>query len=138
MAERAPTPLLIDTFDLNCDLTIRPRRLAVVVTQDGSKLPLPCECLDGALCSVYERRPQRCRSFECELLRNAEQGRVTLADARGVIDDVRGRRRRVDAELPLGMAWWTALARLRKTAAPSALRDELVGLERLVKLRFWQ
>ena len=28
MAERAPTPLLIDTFDLNCDLTIRPRRLA--------------------------------------------------------------------------------------------------------------
>lgn len=113
------------------------RRLTIVATAQGSKLPLPCACLAGALCTIYEERPGRCRSFECELLTDVNRGVMTVARARAIIDDVRARRHRVAEDLPKGTAWWTALARLRRGGVASPLRDELTAIERLVELRFW-
>ena len=55
----------------------------------------PCSCFDGKLCSIYENRPKRCRSFECRLLERTQTEKVTvssalkaIAEARRCADDV--------------------------------------------------
>ena len=56
----------------------------------------PCSCFDGKLCRIYENRPKRCRTFECQLLERTQSGKVTvssalkaIAEARRSADDVR-------------------------------------------------
>lgn len=34
----------------------------------------PCGCFDGMLCRIYADRPERCRTFECRLLKNVRVG----------------------------------------------------------------
>ncbi len=40
----------------------------------------PCACFDGKLCRIYSRRPKRCRTFECGLLKRVQAGELE-ADA---------------------------------------------------------
>jgi Fe-S-cluster containining protein len=37
----------------------------------------PCACFDGKLCAIYADRPQRCRKFECGLLKKVEANAMT-------------------------------------------------------------
>jgi uncharacterized protein len=39
-----------------------------------------CACFDGKLCKIYADRPKRCRTFECGLLKRAQDGELD-ADA---------------------------------------------------------
>jgi hypothetical protein len=71
----------------------------------------PCACFDGRLCTAYEHRPSRCRTFDCHTLKQARAGEVTLAsalkrirDARREAEGIRARLRSLgntDESLPL-------------------------------------
>jgi hypothetical protein len=45
----------------------------------------PCACFDGKLCAIYLDRPQRCRTFECGLLKRVEAGTLESAKALRII-----------------------------------------------------
>lgn len=64
------------------------RSLGVLKT-NGKKFPQPCAMHDGCRCSIYADRPQYCRQFECLLLQNAQEGRVTETQALRVIKAAR-------------------------------------------------
>jgi len=56
----------------------------------------PCACFDGKWCRIYGDRPNRCRSFECRLLKRVQTGKATsaaalkaIAEARACADRVR-------------------------------------------------
>ena len=49
--------------------------LEVEVT-DGGLLSQPCAALKGRRCSIYAHRPTCCRTFECQLLQDAQRGAV--------------------------------------------------------------
>ena len=57
----------------------------------------PCACFDGKLCGIYGDRPQRCRTFECGLLKRLHAGELaadaalkTIAQTRRQAETVRG------------------------------------------------
>jgi len=74
-------------------------------------LSQPCAALRGRRCSIYAHRPQCCRTFECQLLQDAQRGAVTVERAKQQIAEALGRIQRVrnllehlgegDADLPL-------------------------------------
>jgi Fe-S-cluster containining protein len=41
----------------------------------------PCACFDGKLCQIYADRPNRCRKFDCGLLKRVEAGEMTTSAA---------------------------------------------------------
>ena len=41
----------------------------------------PCACFDGKFCKIYAERPQRCRRFECGLLKRVQTGQMTTDTA---------------------------------------------------------
>ena len=45
----------------------------------------PCPKFAGGSCSIYDRRPGVCRHYRCKLLKEAEEGKVGLAEARARI-----------------------------------------------------
>lgn len=57
--------------------------------KDAEFLVQPCRALKGTRCSVYAHRPECCRTFECRLLRDAVEGRVSVEEALAVVADAR-------------------------------------------------
>ena len=55
----------------------------------------PCACFDGKLCQIYHDRPQRCRAFDCGLLKRVDDGKMTAAAALKKIADTKQRAERV-------------------------------------------
>ena len=55
----------------------------------------PCSCFDGKLCRIYADRPARCRSFDCGLLKDVQNGKQTTAEALKVIERTRRQVKRV-------------------------------------------
>lgn len=49
------------------------------------RFPQPCSAFDGCRCRIYSSRPQYCREFECLLLKQLNQGKVTRSSALRVI-----------------------------------------------------
>jgi len=102
--------------------------MGLEIEDDGGRHALliqPCRALDGTRCSVYAHRPRCCRSFECRLLKDAQNGAVSSARAVEQIDETRHRIERVkrllaawgpvDRNLPLREACAEALAGSRGT-----------------------
>ena len=76
--------------------------LGLDVEEDGDDRPLlvqPCTALDGTRCSVYEHRPECCRTFECKLLQETARGTVSLDHARAQIAEALVQINRVKALL---------------------------------------
>ena len=55
----------------------------------------PCACFDGRLCRIYAERPERCRTFECGLLKRVQAGELdadaalkTIAQAKRQVEKV--------------------------------------------------
>jgi hypothetical protein len=64
-----------------------------VVAQSGrDAMPLPCSRLEGRGCTVYEGRPQGCRTFGCHVLHRLNVGELTHREA---LDVVREAQRRI-------------------------------------------
>ena len=64
----------------------------------------PCPAFLDGCCSVYERRPTVCRSYNCKLLPEYIAGRMSIDDCVDMIEVVRGLTRWLEEamEIPLG------------------------------------
>jgi Fe-S-cluster containining protein len=118
-------------------LVLRRRGADVATTTQGPRLRLPCACLDERLCAIYGERPERCRTYRCELLRDVEQGRATASDGRTVVDEARRLRAVIDVRVPEGTRWWSAEAK-RLAQMDDTLHEARCALERIVSTHFWQ
>jgi len=58
-------------------------------------LSQPCAALQGRRCGIYAHRPQCCRTFECQLLQDAQRGAVTVEAAKELIAEALKRIQRV-------------------------------------------
>jgi Fe-S-cluster containining protein len=59
----------------------------------------PCRQLKGCTCQIYAERPQRCRLFECEQLRQVAAQALTEEAARKHIDQARAQVERIEVLL---------------------------------------
>ncbi len=58
--------------------------------EDGRELLLhPCRALKGAVCQIYRHRPEVCRTFECQVLKDFNAGMETRESALKLIQEVR-------------------------------------------------
>jgi uncharacterized protein len=87
----------------------------------------PCPQLNGCACRIYAERPQRCRLFECEQLRQVAAQALTEEAARRHIDQARAQVARIEALL--------AAAGDGQSECPLAERCQSQGPEILVA---WQ
>lgn len=46
---------------------------------------LPCPLIKDKCCTIYDQRPQGCRSYRCEILLDVEAGRLEVERAREII-----------------------------------------------------
>ncbi|MES2694864.1 MAG: YkgJ family cysteine cluster protein [Verrucomicrobiota bacterium] len=57
-----------------------------------ARFPQPCSALcEDRTCRVYADRPWQCRTFECQLFKDAKAGRITFAAALPVVKQARRR-----------------------------------------------
>lgn len=68
----------------------RPQRPldALLLHYDGEgvrELELPCPYLKNARCTVYSKRPARCREYECRLIKGIRSGAVDIESAEKVL-----------------------------------------------------
>ena len=83
------------------ELPLADRLSLRVVTYDGQPgISLPCSCLDGTRCTVYEQRPRICRDFACNLLLGLRSGAVTLDDALDRVREAHGLLDEIESLLP--------------------------------------
>ena len=59
----------------------------------------PCAAYDGAGCTVYEDRPERCRRFECRQLKKVAKGEITEEMALAKIEEAKRRVIEIEALL---------------------------------------
>ena len=59
------------------------------------ELPLPCLRFENGRCQTYGCRPAICSSYRCRLLRRVEAGKMTLQEAKGIVQSAREKRRRL-------------------------------------------
>jgi len=55
----------------------------------------PCAGFDGKFCKIYAERPNRCRQFECGLLKRVATGELTAGAALKKIAQARAKREKV-------------------------------------------
>jgi Fe-S-cluster containining protein len=65
----------------------RLKSVGLLKAKNAKKFAQPCSMHDGCRCSIYKDRPRYCREFECLLLKNAQEGRVSEPEATRVIND---------------------------------------------------
>ena len=63
--------------------------LDIFVHQDKPVFRLPCHNLTPDGCAVYAHRPFTCSHFRCELLKDYEAGKVSFAEAKMIIKQVK-------------------------------------------------
>ena len=96
-----------------------------VLEADGKfGFALPCPQLDGAVCQVYARRPQTCRSFRCETLKAVEAGDLPYEEGLGRVTQARAALDQVHANLPDG-ATITDARRWRREAGQAEASAQL-------------
>lgn len=84
-----------DELELADELSLR------VVAYDGQPgIGLPCSCLDGARCTVYEQRPRVCRDFACNLLLGLRSGAVSLDEALDRVGEAHGLLEEIERQVP--------------------------------------
>jgi len=112
-------------------------------TYTGDRLHLPCTFLSGTACTIYERgRPEICGEYLCKLVREVENGKTTLdeakqitAQARQLLDDTNqalppgtnittGAQALVDGDLPKGSTQQAAMQGRLAYFALQALLDK--------------
>ena len=112
-------------------------------------LSQPCAALKGTRCGIYAHRPRCCRTFECQLLQEAQRGTVTVERALEHIAEALQRIRRVrelltqlgqrDVRLPLKERCAQALAAdAGATPGLSRRRAELEAAMGAVESLIWE
>jgi Fe-S-cluster containining protein len=80
-------------------------------------VPLPCPMLSGTRCTIYEHRPTGCAAFRCEVLKGAEEGRLSLEAARAHVRQAKALLARLREVMPEGVSMAMARARWGPGAA---------------------
>jgi Fe-S-cluster containining protein len=57
--------------------------------EEGLGFHLPCTQYQGGRCAAYQRRPQACVHYHCELLQRCLQGEVTIESAISLVTQAR-------------------------------------------------
>ena len=65
---------------------VRDAGLTIIEKEGKTAFGLPCPCLKGAFCTVYEDRPQTCRTFRCSTLKALEAEMITYSEAEARIE----------------------------------------------------
>ena len=63
--------------------------LQVVAFEEGPGFSLPCPQYQGGRCVAYQRRPQACAHYQCELLQRCWQGEETIEAAFALVTQAR-------------------------------------------------
>lgn len=64
--------------------------IEVVTRPDGSvAMAQPCAALQDTRCTVYDRRPQRCREFVCLLAKALAENETTLPEALEIVREAK-------------------------------------------------
>lgn len=89
-----------------------------VSTADGKvHFSLPCRWLENTCCSIYEQRFGVCRKFRCKLLKACQEGRTSLTEAVGVVEEAKALKARAVALAP------SASTRAGRAALFASARD---------------
>jgi hypothetical protein len=81
---------------------------------------LPCTRLDGAHCTVYERRPRVCAAFRCRLLRRLHDGEVGLDEALAIVGEAKASVEVIQACVGPGEPLVSAWEQIRQTGEVAA------------------
>ncbi|MGV3658618.1 MAG: YkgJ family cysteine cluster protein [Prosthecobacter sp.] len=101
----------------------------------------PCAALVELRCTIYDRRPSRCRLFNCQQLQRLEAGAISEAEAAAVIAETRGLVRQVRDLIELGglredgQALAERYERLMSTPVNVTLEPEMVPVRRELELQ---
>jgi uncharacterized protein len=55
----------------------------------NNQFPQPCAVLDGCICMIYEKRPNRCREFNCQLINKRNSGTIAFELALSIVLEVK-------------------------------------------------
>jgi Fe-S-cluster containining protein len=124
-------------------------RLGIAVrrgTDGAARFDQPCAKFCGE-CSVYESRPDSCRSYRCELLKQLQAGGVSLDRACNIVreakDMIVAAERRLGGRAQLLPMDWTKLFDTWQAAAPDERQEsdsrlilEQTRLQRFLDLHF--
>jgi Fe-S-cluster containining protein len=114
---------------------------------DGELLMQPCGALKGTRCTIYRHRPNCCRTFECRLLRDVNEGKRNLSEAHEIIRETRQMVAHIARSLPLKNGqpplplkerYFAALENLheRDTEKYTRLKDAMASLEQQIETNF--
>jgi Fe-S-cluster containining protein len=135
------TGALHDTATAEADEveTLRGRGLDVITVAEGLRFRLPCPCLKGTSCGIYEERPRVCSRYRCRLLQEVESATVALDEATLKVRTARQLFENVKSLMPAGMTVPQARAMCRGdqvSAVDPHLRLQLMALMRYLDLHF--
>jgi uncharacterized protein len=71
--------------------------IKIVSDNDLTVFKLPCAALRNCACTVYANRPQRCRTYKCELLKRFERDDISQQSAVEIIDKVKSLKNQMNA-----------------------------------------
>lgn len=104
----------------------------------------PCAALRELCCTIYDKRPTRCRLFDCQQLKRLEAGTISEEEAAAVIAETRGLARQVRDLIEQcglredGQALAERYERLTSTPVNVALEPEMVPLREELDMRMQQ
>ena len=113
-------------------------RGADIIAVEKLYFGLPCPCLRGTRCGIYEERPRVCSRYRCRLLQDTEAGTMALSDAKLKVHEARRLFDEVKRLIPAGMSVPQARAKCRDRQASiePRLRLQMMALMRYLDLHF--
>lgn len=76
------------------------RGIEIFQDRKPAALRQPCAAYKNCACSIYAERPDKCRAFQCILLKRFEANEVSGSDALKIIHDARSLRDEVKRAMP--------------------------------------
>ena len=97
----------------------------VELVTDGERIgfQLPCGCLKGLRCSVYDNRPQACVKYRCQLLQRLRQNEISQTAALERVAQARRLFEELESRLPVTSATrvWQRINELWDLSAAKSL-----------------
>lgn len=109
-------------------------------TAPQNRFDFPCQFLDGACCTIYLSRPAVCAAYRCKTLAEAQDGAISLDEAKVRLRKVEELRRAFEAAIPDEMTIPAAIAMAASEETPGqpmpghylAMRLAFVALQAII------
>ncbi|MCE7992562.1 MAG: YkgJ family cysteine cluster protein [Roseivirga sp.] len=83
----------------NKDLNTATQQISLLDKEGKRILKLPCQALSDCSCTIYANRPKVCATYECILLKQYINGKVTESIAHQTIHRVKSIREEIETQL---------------------------------------